>query len=172
MTHPGIQSRTDTRGRERFRAYVKVDNHKVFGPWGTIDEALSWRAAAQITKPTPPPRKRGRKRIARSTHGTVYLVRAGDSGPVKIGWTGGSPSARLATLQTAHYEQLQLLETYAGTQRDERRVHDLLARFHLRGEWFDAPDDVLRGAIGTLTSTGASESSCKSAPSVVSSTAS
>jgi integrase len=46
----GIQQRTDSKGRERFRGYVKERGKNVWGPWGEYADAKAWRARAIATK--------------------------------------------------------------------------------------------------------------------------
>lgn len=43
----------------------------------------------------------------------VYFVQAGEAGPVKIGWAT-DPRARIADLQTGHYEPLRLIRIIEG----------------------------------------------------------
>lgn len=77
------------------------------------------------------------------TTGVVYFIRAGSEGPIKIGFTGGKPSARLAALQTGNHETLVLIAVVPAPPTLEGELH---RRFdHLRGvgEWFSPGPDLL-----------------------------
>lgn len=78
--------------------------------------------------------------------GRVYFVQAGEGGPIKIGWTGGSPSARMAALQTGNPHRLRLLTSIEGTAADEAALHARFADSRLEGEWF-APSADLRAYL-------------------------
>jgi hypothetical protein len=75
--------------------------------------------------------------------GYVYFIRAGQSGPIKIGWSK-DVGGRLSQLQTGNAERLTVLVSVPTTPDLERRLHDLLAR-HRRpgGEWFDPAPEIL-----------------------------
>lgn len=64
----------------------------------------------------------------------VYMIRAGESGPVKIGHST-DPQARLAALQTAHFERLRIIRLLVGGEAEEAALHLRFADQHLRGEW-------------------------------------
>lgn len=64
----------------------------------------------------------------------VYMIRAGESGPVKIGHSL-DPQARLAALQIAHYERLRIIRLLVGGEAEESMLHLRFADQHLRGEW-------------------------------------
>ena len=66
--YTGIQRRTDARGAERCRGYVKLNGCKAYGPWGGYDAARAWRldylgryhvGCAVGAKYTAPHRSRG-----------------------------------------------------------------------------------------------------------------
>lgn len=65
----------------------------------------------------------------------VYLIRAGECGPVKIGYAA-DPQSRLYELQVAHYEKLHLLRMWHGHVAEERMLHARFSDQHIRGEWF------------------------------------
>ena len=73
---------------------------------------------------------------------TVYFIRAGDVGPVKIGWAADVEERR-GDLQTAHYEPLHLLRTIDGVPLVEFWLHERFAANRLRGEWFSFDADML-----------------------------
>jgi hypothetical protein len=72
----------------------------------------------------------------------VYLIRQGESGPIKIG-TSTDVESRLASLQTANPEPLHLLRTFDGDERIERAIHGRFAHLRLRGEWFKPAAELL-----------------------------
>lgn len=65
----------------------------------------------------------------------VYFIRAGDSGPVKIG-RAIDVAGRLAELQTAHYEVLHLIREVEGGAAEERWFHRHFHVLRIRREWF------------------------------------
>jgi hypothetical protein len=72
----------------------------------------------------------------------VYFIRAGESGPVKIG-IADDVSARLRELQTAHHESLLVVRTVDGAQDLEAAFHAAFRDRHIRGEWFSWDDRML-----------------------------
>lgn len=65
----------------------------------------------------------------------VYLIRAGENGPVKIG-RASDPAQRLSDLQTAHWETLRLIRVWEGDAAEESALHLQFADLRIRGEWF------------------------------------
>lgn len=74
----------------------------------------------------------------------VYLIQAGETGPVKIGWAK-RPEARLRELQTGNGERLRILRLFEGSRIDEARLHAAFAARRLYGEWFDFSPEMLDG---------------------------
>ena len=72
----------------------------------------------------------------------VYIISAGDSGAVKIGWTEGNAEERLAALQTANFESLRILRVIPGSVGIETKLHRFFALHRIRGEWFTFVDDI------------------------------
>lgn len=72
--------------------------------------------------------------------GSIYVLGASQEGPVKIGFTLGAVSARLAALQTAHHQRLHVLTAVevpdAWARRIERHLHLVFQQQAIRGEWF------------------------------------
>lgn len=66
----------------------------------------------------------------------VYFIRAGEDGPIKIGFTGGSPYVRMRDLQTGNHERLRLLGAVPGTSKDENAFHRRFGDLRGEGEWF------------------------------------
>ena len=67
-----------------------------------------------------------------------YCIRAGQTGPVKLGVAGSVDDAfrRLDSLQVAHYETLHLLRLWHGDEKAESELHARFADLRIRGEWF------------------------------------
>lgn len=68
--------------------------------------------------------------------GLIYFLRAGDEGPVKIGYVEHDLDKRIRHLQSGHYEKLELLRVIPGTMVDEGRFHLYFRERRIRGEWF------------------------------------
>lgn len=79
----------------------------------------------------------------------TYIIRAGDSGPVKIGRTR-QMAYRLFTLQTGHYEELRLVRLIDGDA--EAVLHHRFAALRIRGEWFRFDPEMLTCDVETLPS--------------------
>jgi len=65
--------------------------------------------------------------------GKIYFVSA--PGRIKIGYTR-QPEQRLSRLQSVDMEKLVSLGAVSGTRRLEASLHDKLAAYRIRGEWF------------------------------------
>lgn len=74
---------------------------------------------------------------------TVYFVQAGrEDGPVKIG-TCSNVEKRVANLQCAHYEELNVIRLFDGDARHERWFHNHFSDHRIRGEWFRFSPNLL-----------------------------
>jgi hypothetical protein len=80
----------------------------------------------------------------------VYFIRAGDA--VKIGRTANL-AARLRSLATASAVPLELLADVPGGKREEAELHRQWQHLHIRGEWFEASEELLH-YIAQLTGGG------------------
>lgn len=78
----------------------------------------------------------------------VYLIRAGETGPVKIGH-GKDVLRRLANLQIGSSEKLTLLRVLVGGADEEAALHHRFRHLHARGEWFSFTPDML-GDLGLV----------------------
>lgn len=67
---------------------------------------------------------------------TVYVIRAVESGHLKIG-RSRRPNSRLADLQTANWERLEVVFTMPAQTCDEHEIHRRLAGYKVRGEWYE-----------------------------------
>jgi hypothetical protein len=74
-----------------------------------------------------------------STRVKVYFVENTETGRIKIGFTAGAVSMRVAQLQTGSDSLLRLLgvvEADDALGTAERQLHLKFAKWHYRGEWF------------------------------------
>ena len=72
----------------------------------------------------------------------VYIIRAGKTGPVKIGYSD-MVDARMAAMQVIHYQELYLLRTINESPWAEQWFHREFAGLHIRREWFNYHPDML-----------------------------
>ena len=118
----GIPSKADLEfqrgGSERFSKLSAQQEQQVLERW-------------LPREPVMPPRKVKARPITPHT----YLVGAEGSPLVKIGYTGGVPLKRLASLQTGQPMALSLLWSIPVDIEDE--LHERFAAYRVRGEWFD-----------------------------------
>lgn len=66
---------------------------------------------------------------------TVYVIRAGEHGPVKIGYAE-DVHLRLVKMQADNHERLTILRLFVGGEVEEKQLHDRFADSRLHGEWF------------------------------------
>lgn len=79
---------------------------------------------------------------------SVYIIRAGDTGKVKIGFTADSIAARrLAKMQTDNPERLVVIRWLAGGYDTETDLQRRYAHLRVRGDWFRYCDTML-GDLG------------------------
>lgn len=100
-----------------------------------------------------PHRKSAFGRMLKTMITHVYFISIGIS-PVKIG-VSDKPKARLATLQTAHYERLKILFTIPCDSREnafelEALLHRWYIPFQLKNEWFSINEDILCRDLDTF----------------------
>lgn len=73
---------------------------------------------------------------------SIYIVRAGEDGPVKIGYAVDI-DRRVAILQTASPARLHILRRSSGTRKDETIYHRAFERLRIAGEWFVFSPEML-----------------------------
>lgn len=73
----------------------------------------------------------------------VYAIRAGDTLHTKIG-TAVDPWKRRKELQTGNPHDLHIIGLVEGELELEATLHKAMARFHMRGEWFDDRDGQIK----------------------------
>lgn len=78
----------------------------------------------------------------------VYMIRAGENGPVKIGHSH-DPEIRLGQLQISHWETLRIIRIFEGGEIEEQYLHDRFIDLHIRGEWHSFSKAML-GDIGLV----------------------
>ncbi|MGY4224397.1 hypothetical protein ACVMIH_001758 [Bradyrhizobium sp. USDA 4503] len=78
------------------------------------------------------------------TSPTIYFAQARRDGPIKIGFTAGKPSQRIAKLQTGCPWPIVILATVSGTTAEEAKLHQIFADLRTEGEWFKADGALLR----------------------------
>jgi hypothetical protein len=71
-----------------------------------------------------------------------YVIQAGDSGFVKIGWAD-DPDHRLADLQCGNHETLTIIRLIEGTPATERWLHRKFAAHRGIREWFRLVPEML-----------------------------
>jgi hypothetical protein len=86
-------------------------------------------------------RRRPRRQQADTGEECVYFIRAGDA--IKIGRTTNL-AARFRALATASPVPLELLATVSGGRELEAQLHREWQHLHIRGEWFEADEELLR----------------------------
>ncbi len=81
---------------------------------------------------------------------SVYFIRAGQAGPIKIG-VSTDPLFRMKQLQTARNEPLVLLATINGDMTTERVLHARFAELRIRKtEWFAPGRNLLSYIQGVI----------------------
>jgi hypothetical protein len=76
----------------------------------------------------------------------VYIIRAGQHGPVKIGFTNDL-AKRLVELQVGNHERLTILRIFEGGQAEEAQLHERFAENRLHGEWHSFSQAMLGPAL-------------------------
>jgi hypothetical protein len=72
----------------------------------------------------------------------VYMIRAGDTEMVKIGWS--VVGDRCAVLQTAHYERLHVIRVIdRGSRKAEKWLHTRFTERRVLNEWFRFHQDMM-----------------------------
>lgn len=72
-----------------------------------------------------------------------YILRAGETEMVKIGWADSDVEARRKELQTAHWEDLTAIRIIDGAAWIERAMHRQFAGHRVRREWFRFHPDMM-----------------------------
>lgn len=83
----------------------------------------------------------------------VYFLRAGDDGPIKIGFTSGPVAKRIGEIQVGCPWPLCLIGTVHGERQHETWLHRRFRAISLSGEWFSPSADLL-AAIEQMVAPG------------------
>jgi transcriptional regulator with GAF, ATPase, and Fis domain len=88
----------------------------------------------------------------------VYFMQSGTSGPIKIGFTAKDDiRQRIANLQTASIEPLNLLGVMEGDATKEKELHHFFHSYKIRGEWFEPHPKLLMYIMGLILGKSADE---------------
>ena len=71
----------------------------------------------------------------------IYFVQQGNDGPVKIGYAAIVEN-RIRHLQVSSPYPLILLASSPGSTIDEKKIHAILKKHRLNGEWFEPHPEV------------------------------
>lgn len=85
---------------------------------------------------------------------SIYFMRAGKSGPFKIG-IATDPVGRLYKLQIGNHQALTLEASLFGDYECERALHQHFRKSRIRGEWFGATPALL-GLVDAIARTNES----------------
>lgn len=80
---------------------------------------------------------------------SIYFIRAGEDGPIKIGTAENVPD-RMKELQCGNHLELTLLRTLDGGRPTEHALHRRYEHLRSRGEWFAFTPDMLVVEIADL----------------------
>jgi hypothetical protein len=83
--------------------------------------------------------------------GSVYFIRASETGPIKIGFTSGNPHDRSASLQTGNHEKLVIVAViFDVLPSRERELHERFSKYRRHGEWFDPGPELVAFIDGVM----------------------
>jgi hypothetical protein len=87
----------------------------------------------------------GHASTSHAASGFVYFIQAIDGGPIKIGYsaTAEGVQARLKSMQTGNPQPLVVRRLVEAPPEYERQLHNRLAEWRARGEWFWPSQRVL-----------------------------
>lgn len=87
----------------------------------------------------------------------VYIVQAGEDGPVKIGMAV-DPVLRFRELQSANWQELTMpaiVPVFGNRLKLEREAHRVATPYRIRGEWFDlTPVEAVSAVIRAASNIG------------------
>lgn len=83
----------------------------------------------------------------------AYVIRAGDTEMVKLGWSDRNAEERCAALQTANALPLTVIREIKGDRWVERALHRRFKSARIKGEWFVFHPDMLTFDPRPLAST-------------------
>lgn len=74
---------------------------------------------------------------------TVYFIRAGNDGAIKIGFTKGDVSNRLRSLQRDYPDRLTCIRQIPGLRLTEAWLHRRFRKNRIVGEWFTLDQEMM-----------------------------
>jgi hypothetical protein len=80
--------------------------------------------------------------IFRLLRSQVYFLREARDGPIKIGYAGNVVK-RMLRLQQGNPSALRVYATLPGGRGEERALHRRFRHLRIRGEWYEASEDLL-----------------------------
>ena len=85
--------------------------------------------------------EREMRRFQYNPKGWVYFIQDTRTDHIKIGFTH-DVQKRMSQLQTASSAEYVLLSAMQGSTRKEAALHEFFAHARVRGEWFEATDEL------------------------------
>lgn len=79
--------------------------------------------------------------------GSIYFIVTGEDAAMKIGFTKGDPTIRIAALQTGCPTEIELLGYLPGSLHDERALHRRCSESRIRGEWYRIEGEAYHAMI-------------------------
>ena len=68
--------------------------------------------------------------------GVVYLVYDKYFKRYKVGFTQKKASERMQQIQNASGTELVLINTFEGSRKNEKKLHEYLKKYRIKGEWY------------------------------------
>ena len=72
----------------------------------------------------------------KNKEGVVYLVYDKYFKRYKVGFTQKKASERMQQIQNASGTELVLINTFEGCRKNEKKLHEYLKKYKLKGEWY------------------------------------
>lgn len=120
---------------ETKRPMLKVAVAHLLRQWGSPSDPKRWREVDCTTNEGIV------SLVAKQRANVVYFLQAGPF--IKIGFTSGTPEARIDQLKTGCPYELRLLATIPGAQSLEREIHQRFRAARANLEWFHATPELL-----------------------------
>lgn len=76
--------------------------------------------------------------------GFIYFIQESVLRNIKIGFTSSHPASRLKVLANASSQELTLIGFMISDKPHEKRLHRRFNHLHVRNEWFQPGEDLLR----------------------------
>lgn len=109
-------------------------------------QITKWSKHQKVDHPSNPrvprPNDEAAWPVPKQVSDKVYFIRARSSGAIKIG-VSWNPSRRLASLQAAHHDALELMASTPGDISSERTLHKRFSASRVSGEWFSPSPELI-----------------------------